>query len=854
MKRRIVLSILSLLLLAVAVWFWWSRSEPRQPDVYYDFSARLTEARIEDEGFLGLCWTERLSGGWSEESRKGGRVQWSREIEMPLEWDSQVLLLEADGKSWERRFPGEGPRSATWSVEYGRQVSREFEFKAAGLCWSATERDLPLGQATFWMDGLWNRPGASPLELSVRVNGTEVRRVVIASYPGRHYEWPFSVLEEILRFEFVPLAMDFSPEDVIIRSGLTYPSKLLLDVPERDRKFDPDSLVLYYRPKEFSGLLPWARRLGELPESVSRPPAWLTHNVEVENVGRRAFRLLPGQKIRFPLWMMGDSELRVACADQLSRPLLRSSTGQLQLAIIPEASPTRILWREPLPAGQWKSPSKWVEETVSLEQWTGIPVELELSFQVGQAQARFSPEMHGRTEFPFAYVALEPLSTTYSLELSRPSIILFGADTLRADRMSCYGYRPRIDPNLRTTPNLDALARISTRYERAYSPSSFTLPVFASMFTSRYPSEHTAYIRYQSLPESVETLAEILQAQGYQTAAFVDQGFMAPAYGMNQGFELYDNQDGRLVEIGPRALKWLKQRDPNRPFFLFLHFYDTHAPYYSPEEMRFRYSLNPGYNRLPQIVQEVHPYWLKVFREENTPLTREDYEHMSALYDASVTWMDINAGRFLAEVDRFELLGRSMVIFASDHGECLGERGQLAHGETLNEQLVHVPLTIKWPGGLRPGNVIRTPVSLLDIAPTILDAAGIPIPPGWQGISLVATRAGTEPPARVLYAQLPGDQQFMALDFPYKLMLDTSSGLHRATLYQVVEDPLEERDIAPFHIEKTEALMELLSLHLEKTPPLTRLARQAVISPEVMDNLRVLGYVGGQDAAPAPTR
>jgi arylsulfatase len=850
MKRRIVVLILLLLLLAIAaVWFWRSRPEPRQPDVYYDFSARLAEARIEDQGFLGLCWKEPLEGNWSEDSREDGRVQWSREIEMPLEWDPQVLLLEADGESWNRRFPSEDPRSATWSVEYGRQVSREFEFKAASLCWAATEQELPLGQAIFWIDGLWNRPSAAPLELSIRANGTEVRRVLIASYPGRHYEWPFSVLEESIRFEFVPSEMNFSPEDVTLRAGLTFPSRILLDVPARDKKFDPNQLVLYYRPKEFSGLLPWAKWLGQLPEDVPRSPAWLTAGVKVGEINRRVFRLLPGQKIRFPLWMMGDSELRVACADQLSRPLLRSSTGQLQLAIVPEASPATILWKQPLPAGQWKSPSEWEDETLSLEKWTGTPVELELSFQVGQAQARFSPAMHGRTEFPFAYVALEPLSTTYSLDLSRPSIILFGADTLRVDRLSCYGYKPRVNPNLRTTPNLDALARVCTRYERAYSPSSFTLPVFASMFTSRYPSAHTAYIRYQSLPESVETLAEILQAQGYQTAAFVDQGFMDPAYGMNQGFELYDNQDGRLVEIGPRALKWLKQRDPNRPFFLFLHFYDTHAPYYSPEEIRFRYSLNPGYNRLPQIVQEVHPYWLKVFREENTPLTREDYEHMSALYDASVTWMDINAGKFLAGVDQMQLLGRSMIVFAADHGECFGERGQLAHGETLNEQLVHVPFLIKWPGGLRPGNVIRTPVSLLDIAPTILDAAGIPIPPAWQGISLCSTQAGNEPTARVLYAQLPGDHRFMALDFPYKLMLDTTSGAPIAALHQVVEDPLEEKDIAPFNVEKTEVLMELLTQHLEKTPPLTRLARQAIVSPELMDNLRDLGYVGGQAAA-----
>jgi len=312
---------------------------------------------------------------------------------------------------------------------------------------------------------------------------------------------------------------------------------------------------------------------------------------------------------------------------------------------------------------------------------------------------------------------------------------------------------------------------------------------------------------------------------------------------MYQGFEYYDNQDGRLEKIGPRALKWLDQRDKNRPFFIFLHYYDTHAPYFSPPDYRKKFDPNPGYNRVQKIIQEVDPFWLKKVREENTPLTREDYEHISALYDGSVHWMDLNVARFLAGADQRQLLARSLIVFTSDHGECLGERGQLAHGDTLNEQLVRVPLLIKWPGGMGAGEVVRTPVSLLDLAPTLLDTAGIPVPKDWQGISLRRQPSGGEPPARILFAQLPSEKQAMALDFPYKLLLDYSTEPPSPALYQVVTDPLEMNNLADVERGKTAQLLDLIQKHLQTTPPLTKLARQAVIDTRVIEELKNLGYV-----------
>jgi len=843
--KRICWIIAGFVLLAgvsvIVVLLWPAR---REPVVYYDFFQRLPEAEIEDEGFLSFCWKEPLQGQWEEDRTADTRQYWSRPLEMPLEWDPEVLELYVGKRSWDKRFPARGPRSATWSIDFGQQRIRNIRHIASANCWSATERRLELGPAIVWFDIYWANPSRPAPVLEAFLNGEPARRLVTAPHRSRHFEWDISVREEVLRLELRAERSEakFDPEDLWIRGGIAYPSRILLDFPAREKRLNPDELMLYYRPRHFQGLLPRAIWSGVLPERVPRNPGWLQTHVTVNDVCRPAFRLLPGQRVRFPIWMKGQSTLRLQWADQLSRPLLPSSTGHIELALITEASPPQVLLKAPIKKGLWNPAEAWKTKKLSLEDWTGVPFELELSFKVGRPDAVFYPEVDHLFDLPFALVSLAPLSTTEYRYPERPSIILMGSDTLRRDRLSCYGYRSPVRPERQITPCLDYLARFCTRYEWAYSAASFTLPSFASMLTSRYPSEHTAFVIFNPLPSTVETVTQTLNRQGYETAAFADQGFMDPHYGLYSGFEIYDNQGGRFEEIYPRALRWLDQRDKNRPFFLFLHYYNTHAPYWSPPEHRYRFHPNPGYNRIPRIATQVDNFWLRDVRIEQIPLEPEDYQHITALYDGSVSWLDENIRGFLTGMSQRGLFNSTLLIFTSDHGECLGEGGQLAHGETLREPLLRVPLLIKWPGGTRREELIRTPVTLLDLAPTMLDVAGIPVPEGYQGISLRCETPGEEPPRRVLYAQIPFQKKVAAIDHPYKLVLDISTQAPQPELFNVMKDVQETNNLAVAGDSTTERLLELIQEHLKDTPPLTALAQEAVIDPTVLDQLEQLGY------------
>ncbi len=821
------------------------RGAPRAED-YYDFLRRLPEAEIEDAGFLNLCWREPLGGKWSSQSLPDGRVRRGRRLEMPLGGEPEVLELYVHRESGEERVSLDNVPEADWRVNFGTKADFEFQYQADAHCWNATQYYLPVRRAILWVDAYQSEQQADPIQLALNANGEAFQQFEL--HPGRklRLEWPLRVPDKTVNLGVLsaPGEEQASLGTLFVRAGLVYPSRVLVDLPAEGAPFEPEDLVLYYRPKRFDGLLPPSRFRSELPEEVERSSQWLRTYANVGQVSRPALRLLPGQKVRFSVEVSGEPEMSVAWSDGPMRPGPAGSEAKLELAVICEASPTRILWSASLGGPEWRLPKRWQEAVLFLRRWEGMAVELEWRYSLGEGRAEsglhlaWSPEVEDSFDFPFAYVTTLPLVSTDFPGRTRPSMILLAGDTLRADRLSCYGYRHP------TTPHLDVLARHGTRYERAYSVASYTLPSFASLFTSRYPSEHTAFDRYRPLPRSVPTFTRILNEQGYQTAAFVDGLYLAPEFGMNQGFEYYDNQGGHLARVAPRALQWLDRRDRNRPFFLFLHFCDAHAPYHSPPEFRQRFDPNPDYDRIPRMKEEVPPQWIEG-PDEWHRFEPEDIEHINALYDGALSWVDLNLYWFLDALSKRRLYVPSLVVLTSDHGEFLGKKGRFNHGRTLHDMLLHVPLIIKWPDNQRAGQLVSTPASLLDLAPTLLDVAGISRPQSWAGESLADAQAGQEPSGRVLFAQLPASQQTAVIDYPHKLVLDNQQSDPQVEVYHLERDPTESKDLASLDAQLTERLLGLLREHMAQTAPLVdTLAWKSELSPAVMEQLRALGYIG----------
>lgn len=412
---------------------------------------------------------------------------------------------------------------------------------------------------------------------------------------------------------------------------------------------------------------------------------------------------------------------------------------------------------------------------------------------------------------------------------SRPNIILVTIDTLSAERVGAYGHE-RI-----RTPNLDAIALAGVRFDRAIVQQPNTNASHASIFTGTYP--HTHGIRshmVDSLSPTQPTMASLLGASGYVTAGFyswvsldaafsgLDKGFdeyhslvvnrpvlledsrlsyLAAAFRrlatylavfgsaedlLHMGEEVEERLEGRADLTTKAALEWLG-REPGEPFFLWVHYFDPHYPYAPPPPYDRLY--DPGYDGpFDGGWETIH--WIR----EGKPLAERDVEHIRALYDGEVSFVDEQLGRLLADLDRRGLSDRSVLVVTADHGESLGEKGWF-HPGTLFDAEIRVPLLIRCPGLPSVRKVIDAPVQSIDILPTVLELAGVPAPGDIEGRSLVPLMRGQEDgDGRLAFSELPGGQEVAVVSREWKLIVDQSSG--EQALYHLAGDPREEANLA----------------------------------------------------------
>ncbi len=319
----------------------------------------------------------------------------------------------------------------------------------------------------------------------------------------------------------------------------------------------------------------------------------------------------------------------------------------------------------------------------------------------------------------------------------RPDVILICLDTVRADRLGCYGYRAN-----ETTPRLDALANESTLFVDASASACWTKPSVPSFLTGTYPLEHGVYEgsahdeggeRSDVLPEAATTLAEMFRDAGWSTAAFVRNAQLRRGLGFEQGFELYQDEAGDAREIRWRAQDWLDARAGNRPFFLYLHFLDAHWPWPVPEEYATRFA--PAEAIAPFRGKGSRPLRDAVNAGERV-LGQVEREAMGALYDGSLRYIDDQLSELFAWLERRGRWRDTVVCVIADHGEEFGEHGKLGHGHGLYEGLLRVPWILRVPG--RPARRVEAPVSLIDLFPTLLSAAGLAPPGPVEGIDRLA--------------------------------------------------------------------------------------------------------------------
>jgi len=401
------------------------------------------------------------------------------------------------------------------------------------------------------------------------------------------------------------------------------------------------------------------------------------------------------------------------------------------------------------------------------------------------------------------------------------NLLLITIDTLRADHLSCNGAE-----NV-ATPNLDRLAREGVNFSRVRAPVPLTLPSHASILTGNYPPTHGVRENAAApLSEDQLTLQEVLQSNGYETAAFLGSFVLDRRFGLAQGFDVYDDrvwtsaeeleklQAERPAEAVFDAFEdWLADRVGQRPFFAWLHFYDPHAPYLPPEPYRTRYRGNP--------------------------------------YAGEVAYADEVVGRVWTTLESRALLPRTVIGVVGDHGEGLGEHQEATHSVLIYNSTLHVPMILYSPGQIPAGSRVKTLTSLVDLAPTLLDLVGFPHDLGIGrslfpriGLSKAAVEQGDEQPRSVysesLYAQrnLGWSPLFGVEGRDFKLILGAEP-----ELFDLGADPEERRNLAAERPETVSALKEqfaTLGIGLETA---SQEEEAASLDPETVARLRSLGYL-----------
>ena len=327
----------------------------------------------------------------------------------------------------------------------------------------------------------------------------------------------------------------------------------------------------------------------------------------------------------------------------------------------------------------------------------------------------------------------DPIATT------SPNVILVCWDTVRADRLTPYGYRAR-----ETTPFLADLASSGLVLEDVWASSGWTKPSVSSFLSGLPAASHGVYegsskevAGYTSdvLAPEATTLAEHFRAVGYQTAAFVRNGHLRPGLGLEQGFDTYVDRAGDAREIRWRALDWLDGRDHERPFFLYLHCLDAHWPYDVPDEAAARFA---PLDRVERFRDGGSKALFEGLDDGELPFTPADAHDLAALYDATLRYLDEQLAALFLGLEQRGVRDDLVFALVSDHGESFGEGGRFGHGHGLSPELLAVPFVLTGPDVV-PGRS-SAPASLLDLAPSLLAAARLPVPPGLPGVDRIAER------------------------------------------------------------------------------------------------------------------
>ena len=442
------------------------------------------------------------------------------------------------------------------------------------------------------------------------------------------------------------------------------------------------------------------------------------------------------------------------------------------------------------------------------------------------------------------------------------NIVLVTLESLRTDHVGAYGGYSPMQPTIPVMPALDRFAAAATVYEDAHSVTSWTLASHASLFTGLYPSGHQTDGPMDRLDDSYSTLAEVLASHGYQTAGVISGPYLRGSYNLNQGFEIYDQESASVANVqghrdvtNPRMEQALRRflerdRDPERPFFLFAYFWDPHFDFLPPAPYDEMFAA-PDAERIDLSSFDTNP-------AIHQNMSEQAKGWILAQYAGELRWTDEHLGRFFDLLRRLELWNDTLVIVTADHGEEFFDHGEKGHKNNLHAETVRVPLIVKYPGqreGRRDGRL----VSLVDIAPTVFALAGVEVDQPLHGRSLLSPE---DDPERAIFYELRQLQYYRGPEGERFSQGGRWGGVRQGDLkliwfekdaqtkrilklYDVRQDPGETKLVSDAHPGRTQQLLQLFEDRMAKArEDASNYRRGGTVSltPEEQRQLEALGY------------
>ena len=534
--------------------------------------------------------------------------------------------------------------------------------------------------------------------------------------------------------------------------------------------------------------------------------------------------------------------------------------------VIEEKGREEILFSRDLMPYKRKFLGKALWKTISLSDFSNKKVKVKFitSFVSSSLNQKITKDkIPNDVEFAFwenpVIYRLAPKDTP---DKQKPNIILISLDTLRADHLKCYGY------GRETSPNMDILGEDGVIFRNAFSSTSWTLPAHMSLLTALDNRNHRVDKANPHLDSSIPTLADLLRKKGYSTSAITGGALVSQRFGFSKGFDFYrEFKFSRRSSVSAKTLfnhfeNWIV-RNKHKNFLLFLHTYQTHAPYSCPAPFN---SLFFPHSEMPWEAAHMDDILFGIGAEKTGPyrdLSPLERENIVALYDGEIRYTDeVLIKPLIQKLKELKLYQNTMIILTSDHGEEFYEHKAWTHGHTLYKELIHIPLIIKFPHSKHKNSGIYKTVRIVDIMPTILDEVGIDISQyNFDGVSLINYLQAGDHEEQIALADLD------SLDNPHRLpikismdwngfkfILNNDHGkppehylpvpppIAQVELYDKNNDPYERYNIAEQNKDIVREFIDKIYQAFESSAEWGKKKRKG-IDKELEETMRALGYI-----------